>query len=221
MMARGRRRGADQIEEDRALVRRLLAGDEDAFTQFFEDSFQGLYRFALRRLDYDEELAQEMAQGALVKAIDKLDSYRGDAALFTWLCSFCRFEISAHFRKGGRDAEEVELVEEVPEVRAALDALAAGELGPEDELRRKELVRLVHLALDHLPPKYGRALEWKYLEGLSVIEIAERLGLTPKAAESVLTRARTAFRGGFEALTKGLGGEGFRGLRLVGAGRNG
>jgi DNA-directed RNA polymerase specialized sigma24 family protein len=56
------------------------------------------------------------------------------------------------------------------------------------------------VALDHLSPHYGeegQALEWKYLDGLSVKEIAARLRLAPKAAESLLTRARRAFRDGF------------------------
>ncbi len=48
--------------------------------------------------------------------------------------------------------------------------------------------------LDALPGRYGEALEWKYIDGLSVREIAERLTLSEKAAESVLTRARESFR---------------------------
>jgi RNA polymerase sigma-70 factor (ECF subfamily) len=57
------------------------------------------------------------------------------------------------------------------------------------------------MALDDLPDRYGDVLEWKYLHGLSVNEIAGRLGLTAKAAESMLTRARAAFREGFNTLT--------------------
>ena len=57
--------------------------------------------------------------------------------------------------------------------------------------------------LDHLPPRYGHALEWKYIEGLSVDEVARRLGLGYKAAESLLTRARQAFREGFASMMTG------------------
>ena len=60
--------------------------------------------------------------------------------------------------------------------------------------------RVVQLVLDHLPPRYSRALEWKYLEELSVDDIAVRLQCTPKAAESLLTRARDAFRDAFAAV---------------------
>ncbi len=204
----------DQIREDRALVQRLLDGDEEAYEQLFEDYFGGLYRFALTRLDFDETLAQEVVQATMLKAIEKLDTYRGEAALFSWLCSVCRREISAYFRRRQRSPVEVELIENTPEIRAVLDGLAAGATGPEDALRRKEVGRLVHLTLDHLPPRYGRALEWKYFDGLPVKEIAARLGVSPKAAESIMSRAREAFRTGFGALARGLGG-GFRGLRAA------
>lgn len=58
----------------------------------------------------------------------------------------------------------------------------------------------MQLVLDHLPPRYSHALEWKYLEDLSVHDIAARLQCTPKAAESLLTRARDAFRDAFAAV---------------------
>ncbi len=212
--------GIDQIREDRTFVRRLLDGDEAAYERLFEDYFGGLYRFALTRLDFDEALAQEVVQATMLKAIDKLDTYRGEAALFSWLCSVCRREITAYFRRQRRSPVEVELIENTPEIRAVLDALAAGTAGPEDALRQKEVTRLVHLTLDHLPPRYGRALEWKYFDGLSVKEIAERLGVTPKAAESVMSRARESFRTGFGALNRGLGSD-YLGLRMVTSERNG
>ena len=59
---------------------------------------------------------------------------------------------------------------------------------------------MVWAVLDHLPVRYGNALQWKYIQGLSVREIASLLGASPKAAESVLTRARQAFRDGFAAV---------------------
>jgi RNA polymerase sigma-70 factor (ECF subfamily) len=169
--------------EERELVIRLRAGDESAFETFAEHYIAGLYRFALRRLDNDRELTREIVQSTVCKVIEKLDTYRGEAPLFTWLCACCRNEIAAHFRRAGRRPREVELVDDVPQEPAA------------------DTAELVHAALDRLPPTYARAMEWRYLDGLEVADVAQRLALTYKAAESLLSRARSAFREAYEQLT--------------------
>ena len=57
-----------------------------------------------------------------------------------------------------------------------------------------ETRRLVQSVLDSLPARYGDVLEWKYVEGRSVEEIGVRLGIGHTAAQSILARARAAFR---------------------------
>lgn len=202
-----------QLQEDRALARRVVAGDHQAFEVFFHEHFPRLYRFALVRVGHDQDHAREVVQATLCKAVDKLHTYRGRAPLFTWLCSCCRNEIIELQRKARRTTT-VDWMEDSPDVRAALQALAATAADdPDAALLRKEVARLVHATLDHLPPHYGKALELRYLEGLGVSEIAARLELGYKAAESVLSRARAAFRHGFEevvaAVPGGLAAEGF------------
>ncbi len=188
---------------DRDLVQRLLAGDGAAFDAFFEDHFPGLFRFALTRLRYDADAAEEVAQSTFCRAVTKLHTYRGEASLFTWLCTFCRHEISALHERAGRRPVTVHLIEEHPEVSGALESLwGLASVGPEERLARDEVARRVHVTLDHLPARYAAALEWKYLDGHSVKEIAERLGMSAKAAESLLTRAREAFRDGFSSLAR-------------------
>jgi RNA polymerase sigma-70 factor (ECF subfamily) len=191
----------DGETSDRDLVKRMLAGREEAFTEFFEGHFPRLYRFALARLNHDADAAEEVVQIVMCRAMAKLRTYRGEALLFTWLCTFCRREIGEWQRRRGR-TERSRLPEDSQETRGILESLAAGMAGgPEDELHRKEVARLVQVTLDSLPYPYGDTLEWKYLQGVPVKEIAQRLHLTPKAAESMLTRARNAFREGFSALT--------------------
>jgi RNA polymerase sigma-70 factor (ECF subfamily) len=188
---------------DLTLARRLLAGDEAAFEVFFADYFPRLFRFALVRLGGDVDAAEEVAEAAIVRAIRKLDSYRGEAAMFTWLCAFCRREISAWLHLSGR-TPSVLPIDDRPEIRAALEAVAAGTgEDPESILRRQELSRLVQATLDHLPAHYGNALEWRYIDGLTVEQIAQRLGLGYKATESVLSRARQAFRVGYLQVARG------------------
>ena len=182
---------------DMALARRVLAADAAAFEEFFAIYFPRLYRFTLIRVDGREDTAEEIVQRVLIRAIDRLATYKGEASLLTWLCAFCRREIGAWRHEQGV-AREVSLFDDRPEVQAALEALSDADADdPEAALRRRELSGLVQLTLDHLPTRYGDVLEWKYIQGLSVDEIAARLGVGYKAAESLLTRARVSFREGF------------------------
>jgi RNA polymerase sigma-70 factor (ECF subfamily) len=182
---------------DLDLARRLRTGDESAFEAFFAEYFPRVYRFARVRLGGDDDAAEEVAQTTLIKALAKVGTYRGEAALFTWLCAFCRHEIAGWFVRTGK-AARLSRADDSADTRDVLDAIAAlSRDDPEQEYERRELSRLVHATLDHLPGKYGDALVWKYLESTPVEEIGRRLGLGYKAAESLLTRARQAFREGF------------------------
>lgn len=185
---------------DLKLVERLLARDRRAFDEFFRSYFQRLYRFAFSRLNHDPTTAEEVVQATLSRAVTKLETFRGQAPLFSWLCTFCRHEISAYLEKSKRASAEVALCEETPEVREALDSIAILKSDdPETALQRQELATQVQTTLDRLPARYGDVLEWKYVEDLSVKQIAARLSVGAKAAESMLTRARQAFRETFGA----------------------
>jgi len=193
--------------EDRRLVKRLLAHDQQAFHAFFDGYFPRLYRFARARLGDDPEGTKEIVHVTLSKALRKLGSYRGEAAFFTWLCTICRNEISDHLERVARDRKHVVLTEDMPDVRAAVEALTAPESDePEFEFRRLETTRLIQVALDQLPTHYGNALEWKYVYGFSVEEIAGKLGVGPDAAQSLLARAKRAFQEVYAALTHDLVG---------------
>ena len=188
--------------DDKKLVKQLLEHDEQAFTRFFDENFARLYRFALARLGNDPEATKEVVQVALTKATRKLHTYRGEAALFTWLCAICRNEVSSWLAKQSRYQQHIVLVEDYPEIQAAVDSLQVPSAdNPERQFQRLEVVRMIQVALDRLPPIYGNILEWKYIEGHSVKEIAARLELGREATQSLLARARRAFGDVYGALT--------------------
>jgi RNA polymerase sigma-70 factor (ECF subfamily) len=191
--------------EDRRLVKRLLAHDREAFNAFFDGYFPRLYRFARTRLADQPDTTKEIVQVTLTKAIRKLATYRGEAALFTWLCTICRHEIAEHHERVARERRHVVLTEDAPDIRAAVEAIAAPESDePESNFRRLETTRLIQVALDQLPANYGNALEWKYLYGYSVEEIAAKLGVGLEAAQSLLARAKRAFQEVYTTLTDDL-----------------
>jgi RNA polymerase sigma-70 factor (ECF subfamily) len=186
---------------DRELIAAMLRGDEAAFRSFFGTYFPRMYRFALPRLANDHEATQEVVQAALAKAMRTLGGYRGEAALFTWLCQICRRQIVDHLRANRRHTENMVLFEDSAEVRAALEAVEAPASDePAHGYSIAETRRLVQSVLDRLPSRYGDVLEWKYVHGRSVEEIGELLGIGHTAAQSMLARARTAFREALETV---------------------
>ena len=192
--------------DDRRLVQRLLAHEERAFTEFFDCHFARLYRFASARLRDEPEATKEVVQTTLSKALRKLHTYRGEAALFTWLCTICRNEVSEHIARTARDRRHVVLTEDFSDIRAAVEAVQApaGD-DPYANARQAEASRLIQVALDALPSRYGNVLEWKYVYGYTADEIAAKLDLGPEAVRSLIARAKRAFREVYVTLTEPLG----------------
>lgn len=194
-------------EADLDLVARMLEADQRAFDAFFAASAQRLAAFAARRSGLDGASLEDVVQNSMIKAVRNLASYRGEAALFTWLCEICRHELADIGRKASRRPLHVSLL--APGVRAAVDQLPApGDLEPAARLESSQHRAAVMRALDALPRSYAQALEAKYADGLSVAEIAHLLGLSTIATQSLLARARQAFR---ELWIEGAGGAGILG----------
>lgn len=189
-----------QIVLDKSLASRVAAGDQDAFDAFFREYFPRLYRFILSRVDNNPELAEEIVQRTMCIVVRKMGSYRGEALLFTWLCQICRNETRSVFRKRKLEMRDDIPIEDHPGVQAALESVMSDDYHPEAARRREEISHFVKVTLEHLPAKYSTALEMKYVQGNSVAEIATRLGIGEKAAESVLTRARAAFKECFRSI---------------------
>lgn len=189
------------MEQERDLVRRMLAGDERAFTAFFEAYFARVYRFALPRLNGDAEAARDVVQATLSRAMRKLEQYRGEATLFTWLCQICRTQAVDYLRAHRRQHAKVVSIDDRPEVRAAIESIEAPEeFDVAGQYSREQTGQLIQTVLDRLPANYGHALEWKYIDGQSVEDIGERLGIGHTAAQSLLARARVSFREALETV---------------------
>lgn len=188
-------------DEDKRLAARMLDGDQRAFDEFFHSYFDRLFRFAIVRVNQDADTAEDVVQQTLCKAMEKISQYRGESALFTWLCRICRNTIVDTFRAADRPRGQQIPFEENEEIRLALESLSAIDCNdPAQQVTNSQIRRMVRVVLDYLPRHYGQILEWKYIEGRSVREIASFMGIAPKAAESMLTRARNAFREGFAVL---------------------
>lgn len=195
--------------DDKRLVKQLLEGDQRAFDSFFEDNFARLYRFAIARMPDDPHAARDVVQVVLTKAMQNLHSYRAESALFTWLCAICRNELSDWLARNARYRDHIVLTEDFPDVQAAVDSFQAPDSSnPEQNFERTERIRLIQVALDRLPARYGNVLEWKYVEGRSTKEIAQQLELGTEATQSLLARAKRAFAEVYSTMTTALESDG-------------
>jgi RNA polymerase sigma-70 factor, ECF subfamily len=184
---------------DRALVARMRAGEQRAFDEFFTASAPRLVAFVSRRSRLDPAGVEDIVQCALIKAVRNLASYRGEAALMTWLTEICRHELADVHRKAARRPAHVS----VEETNLVSQLIAPTHEEPQSIAyaadRRHAVMRVLH----GLPERYALALEAKYGDGLSVEAIALQLGLTTIAVQSLLGRAREAFRRAWLAASAG------------------
>ena len=103
----GPRRVDQDSSTDRQLIRRMLAGDEQAYEAFFNAYFPRVYRFALPRLNGDVEATRDVVQATLAKAMRKMADFRGESGLFTWVCQICRREAVDYIRARRRYTRNV------------------------------------------------------------------------------------------------------------------
>ncbi len=192
--------------QDFDLARRVVAGDREAFDRLFEAMFARLYRFVLLRLDRDADAAQDICQQVMERAVRRLDSYRGEASLLTWLCTIARRELADHWEREARTRRRTRSYDQDDALRQVLESLEGDpSLAPDAAQEQRDLKLMVQTVLDHLPKTYGDALEWKYVDGLDAATIAARLTLSSTAVHSLLARARSAFRNEFAAVVQELG----------------
>ena len=154
------------------------------------------YRLAIG-ITRNAQDAEEVVQDALWNVIQKIDSFRGDAAFGSWLY---RIVANAAFQKLRRSAfrrREIALDEVLPAFHEdgepaalILDWSAA----VEDPSAQAGLRAALAEAMDELPPDYRAVIVLKDVEGLSSVDVASSLGITVANAKTRLHRARLLLR---------------------------
>jgi RNA polymerase sigma-70 factor (ECF subfamily) len=192
---------------DSAWRLRALEGDTEAVRQLATAMLPPLYHFCLYRVGKDVHRCEEVVQETLARALEQLEQYdpaRCNDNIFPWLTGLARNEINRVLNRERRNVSLDELWQRMDSaLLAEFERLEAGPLG-DDVLVREETRELVNVAMAQLPPSYRAALEAKYVHGASVRDIADRTRTTEKAVESLLSRARQAFRASFTTLCRAL-----------------
>lgn len=166
--------------EARAMAAAIGRGDETAFRTFYERYHQRLFRLAFVLSQGDESLAHDTVQSAFVTAARKLRQADSEEHLWNWLARITRQQLAKAWRKRQRDSKIV-AVEKLPDCPAVMEPDSA-------------LEEVLDASLKMMEPEERQLIEYFYFDRLSQKEIAERLGVTPKAVSSRLERARDKLR---------------------------
>jgi len=172
------------VPSDAALVAATLAGDESAFTALVGRHKRWLYRYILRYVRNETE-AQDVLQESLIAAWRALKRYDPDRPLEFWLR---RIALNKCRDRARRQAVRRILL---PWSGKAREVLAVDPAPPADEsLAEREELKRARDAIDALPGRFRDPLILTAIEGLSHAEAAEILGLTSKAVEGAVYRAK-------------------------------
>jgi len=164
------------------LVQRALSGDPRAQRALYDEHVGRVYRLALG-MTRDKEAARDVTQRTFVRAFERLDQFRGEAAFSTWLHSIATSLALEDARKERRrQALSVEVEAAGPRPHGAA--------GPGDPLLRRRL----RAEVDALDPEDRALLLLFDLEGYSHEEIATLLGITSGASRVRLHRIRGRLR---------------------------
>ena len=181
-----------ELEQEKALVSRLLDGDEAAFDELYQRYVPCLFRSIYYSLNGDQNDAEDVLQETMLAAMQSLRRFRGESSLSTWLHAIARYKTSDQIRQRQRVRNH-----QVEEETADLELKDLATL-PEELVTQRSAVEA---ALRALPQDHREVLLGKYLDGFSVRELSSIMGRSEKAVESLLTRAREAFRACLENVT--------------------
>ena len=167
-----------EVDRETFAIRSAQNGDEKAWRYLFERYFEPVHRYCLSLSSGQRDLAEDITQQVFMTAAHRIGRFKPKKGSFrAWLLGIAK----NRFMK----SQSGELRHKYHEKKCS-QQISEREKSDASEL-------FVYEALARLPAHYRSVLEAKYLEGLTVNEIAEANGSTPKAVESLLGRARDKF----------------------------
>ncbi|MGE5571618.1 MAG: RNA polymerase sigma factor [Bacteroidota bacterium] len=201
--------------DDAAAVKRVLAGDREAFADLVREHGPGVLRLAARMLP-SRELAEDVTQETFLRAYSNLARYDPGYPFRSWL-----YRIAANLCvdalrrwKAAPSSVSIDVVAEGGKAGAGLadvgGGLVSGDVGGGDpalEAERAETAATVRAAVRELEPEYRLLIVMAHFEGMKNDEIAEATGLSPGLVKNRLYRARRMLRAKLSGLSGALAGE--------------
>jgi RNA polymerase sigma factor (sigma-70 family) len=197
--------GAVDLARDRELVERCQRGEETAFAELYDRYHRRLLRFCLRRLhSYDD--AEEAVQEAFTRAWRALPNFGGDRRFYPWLTVIAGNACTDILRRRAR----VVPMNEMPVYSVELDAEDV-----DSQLLRQVDLAMATEAFTHLSDRHQRVLKLRESTEWSAQRIAESEGVAVPAVDTLLWRARQAFKREFAVLSDASGLAGLVGVGIA------
>ncbi len=180
--------------DDHALVALVLSGKREAFRHIMQRCNQRLFRVARAVIGEDSE-AEDVLQESYMRAYHKLDSFRGDSTLLTWLTTIVLNEARGRLRKR-RPMVGLEQIDAAPDDTHQVIQFPSkfGSEDPAASAARAEIRHLLEHAIDKLPPAFRIVYMMREVEEYSVEETANQLGIKAETVKTRLHRARRLLR---------------------------
>lgn len=195
----------NETSSDAQLVMLAKDGELSAFERLVKRYERVVYSMA-RRMLQNEQDAEDVTQQAFFSALEHLDSFREESSFKTWLLRITTHAALKVIRK--RKGLESVSLEEATEDSADHDSIPHPEYiadwrqSPEQLVEQNEIYRLLDEALAQLDEKHRLVFLLRDVDGMSVNETSDALGLTESNVKVRLLRARLQLR---EHLTRSLG----------------
>ncbi len=191
---------------DSALIERLQAGDDTAVADLAGAYGAKMYQLALRYTRNRED-AEEVVQDVLLKVRDKIDAFRGDAALSSWIYRITFNTAMSRLRS----TKSTRMHEVTDEPTGAHDASPSRTMEPADwsnlgdELvHRRQMRDALRVAVAELPAIYRDPVILRDLRGFSTEEASRRLKVKDQTLKSRLHRGRLILRDRLAQFADGL-----------------
>jgi len=142
----------------------------------------------------DDGVAEDVVQEAYVKAFQHLDGFRAESpTLSTWLHRIVMNEALGRLRKVSR-RREVTLADSGSSAEVLKFPIGANSDNPEKTMAQRQILRMIEEATDELPDNFRLVFVARVIEGMTVEETAELLGIKPQTVRTRLHRARALLR---------------------------
>jgi RNA polymerase sigma-70 factor (ECF subfamily) len=172
-----------QVDET-SLMNKVGQGDRDALTNFYNTHIDRIYSSIFNQVGRDHNVTQEITQDTFLAAVKSAKNFKANSKVYTWLYSIANKKVTDYYRSKYRKRQILfDTTIDVETVENSIDHAI-------DPFETTDSIQLTRQAMDSLPLHYKQVIISKYVEEMSVEDIATAMNCTVKSIDGILSRAK-------------------------------